>query len=172
MHKIFSLSRGKIANCCHIKFIVIYQNILTLEWKSTLFLNIPRIIAGLYRKMITSTGFKLLCFKSHLNTSSKLNYSTHTNKLNSCIVCFVLQFLLTFRHFKIISIIVRFIDNNHLGNTCCKSSESQWMIIIVSAFSSMQLPCRIYCNGFTCYNCTFKLVVVLVFASCSLARPK
>ena len=41
MHAIFSVSRRKIANCCHIKFVVIYQNKLTLQWKSTLFLNTP-----------------------------------------------------------------------------------------------------------------------------------
>ena len=50
MHEIFAVSRQKTANCCHMKFIVIYQNKLTLKWKSTLFFNIPR------RKKIGKVG--------------------------------------------------------------------------------------------------------------------
>ena len=42
MHEIFPVSRRKIANCWYIKFIVLYQNMLTLQWKSTLFLNTLR----------------------------------------------------------------------------------------------------------------------------------
>ena len=58
MHEMFSVSRWKIANCCHMKFIVIYQNMLTLQWTSMLFLNIPRMQAGHLKKCFSSS---LLC---------------------------------------------------------------------------------------------------------------
>ena len=61
MHEIFSVSRRKVANCCHIKFIVIYHNILTLQWKSTLFLNIPHNYLFLHKNICCgiSCGYSL-----------------------------------------------------------------------------------------------------------------
>ena len=50
MHELFSVSRRKIANCCYINIIVIYQNMLTLQWKSTLFFNIPRRVDPMHGK--------------------------------------------------------------------------------------------------------------------------
>ena len=39
IHEIISVSRQKMAYCCHINFFTIYQNALILQWKSTLFLT-------------------------------------------------------------------------------------------------------------------------------------